>query len=59
MNVQRRCEPLTDEEWKSIDDPESDLKLMEWNGMQDVDFKRDNFGTYYGVPVLLDYGELT
>ena len=58
MNVQRRCEPLTDEEWESIDDPESDLKLMEWHGM-DCDFKRDNFGTYYGVPVLLDYGELT
>lgn len=58
MNVQRRCIPLTDDEWERIDVPESELKLMEWHGM-DCDFKRDNFGTLDGRIVLLDYGELT
>lgn len=58
MNVQRRCEPLTDEEWNEIDRDDVPPCNVRWNGM-DCDFKRDNFGTYYGVIVLLDYGELT
>jgi hypothetical protein len=60
LTVQRRCEPLTAEQW-------SDLLFLydegppvgvDWHGFS-CDFKRDNFGTIDGSVVLLDYGELT
>lgn len=58
MNIQRRCEPLTDEEWDSIDRDDIPPCDVRWGDM-DCDFKRDNFGTLNGRIVLLDYGELT
>ena len=57
MNVQPRCQPLTDDEWSTIEhlwEPGA----SNWCGIS-CDFKRDNFGTLNGVIVLLDYGQLT
>lgn len=60
MNVQRRCEPLSYEEWLAICcDNYCHPMDHEWYGMQSIDFKHDNFGTIDGRVVLLDYGELT
>jgi hypothetical protein len=57
MNVQPRCQPLTDDEWSTIAhlwEP----GVSDWCGMS-CDFKRDNFGTLDGEIILLDYGQLT
>lgn len=57
LNVQSRCQPLTDDEWSSIEhlwEP----GLSKWEGFS-CDFKRDNFGTLNDNIVLLDYGHVT
>lgn len=53
-NVQRRCKPLTDEQWFPLALAHEDT----WFGFL-ADHKRDNFGSLGGRIVLLDYGELT
>ena len=61
LNVQRRCLPLTDEQWTHLEGlcrPDADFGPAYWNGMS-CDFKRDNFGTLDGKVVLLDFGEVT
>lgn len=59
LNVQRRCEPLSDEEWEQTRLNHDDVHGRgDWQGMA-CDFKRDNFGTLNGRVVLLDFGELT
>lgn len=61
LNVQRRCQPLTDLEWSHIESmcrPDADFGPADWNGFS-CDFKRDNFGTINGTIVLLDFGEYT
>lgn len=61
LNVQRRCEPIGDDDWNHIShdgEYEAMNGLPYWNGMS-CDFKRDNFGTLDGRVVLLDYGEVT
>lgn len=50
LNVQRRCVPLTDEQWRPMS------RLKKWRGL-DCDYKRDNFGMLDGRVVLLDFGE--
>lgn len=58
LNIQRRCEPLTEEEWQSIHANDDDVHNPgHWNGFF-CDFKRNNFGTLDGKIVLLDFGEL-
>ena len=61
MNIQPRCQPLTDDEWHSVElqsDAYSEHGQHTWQGMN-CDFKRDNFGTLNGSIILLDYGQLT
>lgn len=58
LNVQRRCQALTDDEWEMTRLNHDDVHGRgDWQGMA-CDFKRDNFGTIGGRIVLLDYGEL-
>lgn len=58
LNVQRRCAPLSDEEWEQTRFNHDDVHGPgDWLGMA-CDFKRDNFGTLDGRIVLLDFGEL-
>lgn len=49
LNVQRRCEPIIDEEFEALNEDD-------WIP---CDFKRENFGKLNGRILLLDYGELT
>jgi hypothetical protein len=58
LNIQPRCQTLSDAEWRLIAWIERDDKRDTWQGMS-CDFKRDNFGTLNGRIVLLDYGQLT
>lgn len=53
LNVQRRCAPLSDEQWVLLEGEGGRWKDFE------CDFKRDNFGFLKGRVVLLDYGEMT
>lgn len=56
LNIQRRCDPLTDAEWDEVEARCGQDR--NWGDMS-CDFKRDNFGTIDGQIVLLDYGEVT
>ena len=61
LNVQLRCQPLTDEQWADVElsgGEDSEYGRSDWHGMT-CDFKRDNFGTLDGRVVLLDFGEVT
>lgn len=52
LNVQRRADPLTDDQWLTLLDDEFIIDAG-------LDFKRDNFGSLAGQIVIIDFGELT
>lgn len=58
LNVQRRCAPLSDDQWEATRLNDDDVHGRgDWQGMA-CDFKRDNFGVLDGRVVLLDFGEI-